>query len=379
MTSLWWQLRGPNRFVSRVAEELRAGKNVTLCLPEHTTDGLAEAIRVRLGDGESWPWYTIHADEQPDVKPIQILYARFVPGTTPDAIENTYGLVKEESFSGKIVWLDHFSKSTWPAWKEFLREYEHACGARSVFERTLFCTELKGELSLDPPIEDVRLSLQAYRGCVSSLDMLLYASYLASEDAPTDLSSSVLIWVTAQLAQWDPRLAEVLVRCDLPDVLSPLPVLRRLQAERGWDRQDSAQHSDSQYWASGIVDWVDGERKMHSAFLPNGDSANLIGQRIWSGEVSVLLPYVEDRRQQTLKDLKGILRVPFTTRFGEIISDLADLEIGHIETQLNMNGSSVNPEKKNHIRRLREIRNSLAHLQPVSLNLLLEEGVENGK
>jgi hypothetical protein len=342
-------------------------------------DGLATAIRSCLGDNESWPWYTIHADEQSELTPIRMLYARFVREARSDAIENTYGLVKEESFSGKIIWLDRLSKDTWPSWKEFIQEYEHACGAHSVLGRTLFCIELKGELSLDPPLEDVCLSLQIYRGIASSVDMLLFTSYLARLDASPNPVSNLVIWVTAQLAQWDPMLAEVLMKCDLPILLNPLPLLRQLNAERGWNRDDGARSSDSLDWARGILDWVDGERKIHSALMRDGESADRIERRIWSGEVSVLLPYVEERRQLMLRELKGILRVPFTTRFGEVINDLGDLEIGHIETQLNTSGTRVDMETRNSVRRLREMRNSLAHLQPVPMNLLLQEGAGNRK
>ncbi len=111
---------------------------------------------------------------------------------------------------------------------------------------------------------------------------------------------------------------------------------------------------------------------MHSASLALKDFKGIIARRIWSAEVGVILPFVEERRQEILTHLAGVLRVPFTTRFGEVISDVRDLEIGHIESQLINNGITVHPNVRRLVRRLREIRNCLSHLEPLSLDLLLD-------
>jgi hypothetical protein len=121
-----------------------------------------------------------------------------------------------------------------------------------------------------------------------------------------------------------------------------------------------------------MIDVIEGEENIHSASLALKDFKGTIARRIWSAEVGVILPFVEERRQEILTHLAGVLRVPFTTRFGEVISDVRDLEIGHIESQLINSGITVHPNVRRLVRRLREIRNCLSHLEPLSLELLLD-------
>jgi hypothetical protein len=93
-------------------------------------------------------------------------------------------------------------------------------------------------------------------------------------------------------------------------------------------------------------------------------------RRIWNAEVGVLLPFVEEQRQDILVRFAGVLRVPAMTRFGEAITDIRDREIGHIESQL-----AKNPAVSNSIRQLltqlRKIRNALSHLESLDPALLL--------
>jgi hypothetical protein len=113
-----------------------------------------------------------------------------------------------------------------------------------------------------------------------------------------------------------------------------------------------------------------GEEKVHSAYLALDDPKGEVERRVWSAQVGVLLPFVEERRQELLARLDGVLRVPFRTRFGEEITDLRDLEIGHIESQLLTSPLAVDPDVRRQVRRLREIRNSLAHLETLRPEVL---------
>jgi len=58
------------------------------------------------------------------------------------------------------------------------------------------------------------------------------------------------------------------------------------------------------------------------------------------------------------------------TRFGEVITDIRDLEIGHIESQRAKNPAASNSVRQL-ITQLRKIRNALAHLESLDPALLL--------
>jgi len=367
MSRLWWQLPGPSRFVARIVQDLRDGKNTVLCVPEHTPDGLASAIRSALG--EEWTWYTLQVQEETGVvDPIHLLFSRFVPHARPDALWNVGALATEEAFTGKPLWLDGLTPQMWPAWKAFLEDYEHACRSRSVFERTLFCIPLVGALALDPPEEDICLSRHSWQGYVDLLDMLVFTAILLQGRQMPELLKRVVVSTIAHLALWDPIVSEYLARESLDTIFAPIPILQEIAKERGWDGANEVLSLSA--WHRGMKDVVDGAAKDHSAILAACHDDRAIQRRIWSAEVGVMLPFVEEQRQAILARFAGVLRVPFTTRFGEEITNIRDLEIGHIESQLTKN-PAVSTEMRQLIKRLRKIRNDLSHLEPLDPALLL--------
>ena len=374
MSRLWWQLPGPSRFVARIIQDLRDGKNTVLCMPEHTPDGLLGSIRSIIGD--EWPWHTLQVQEDAGVvDPIHWLFARFVPHARPDALWNAGTLVTEDVFAGKLLWLDGLTPHTWPAWKAFLKDYEHACRSRSVFERTLFCIPLVGTLAHDPPAEDICLSHHYWQGYVDLLDMLVFTAVLLEGKPMPDLLKRVVIALIAHVALWDPLISEYLARENLQTIFAPTPLLQEIAKERGWDGGDEGLALSE--WHRGMQDIVDGTAKEHSALLALRHDTRALQRRIWTAEVGVLLPFVEEQRHDILARFAGVLRVPFMTRFGEEITDIRDLEIGHIESQL-----AKNPAVSNSIRQLitqlRKIRNALSHLESLDPALLLSGEVLRG-
>jgi hypothetical protein len=363
MSRLWWQLPGPQRFVAHVVADLRDGKNVVLCLPEHMPAGLQSAVRATLGDDE-WPWHTFDVGEGADERPERLLFARFVPDARADAIRSAQALTLEESFAGKVVWLEGLSGCSWPAWREFAAAYRHACQAVPVFKRTLFCIPLQGEPALDPPGEDVCLAQHHWRGAVDSLDSLLFAASLFDGAGLTALQRRVAVMLAARLSLWDPAVSERMAGERIERILDPVPLLREMAHERGWRAGARGE------WHAGAADIFDGEKKDHSAALALKDSNGEIAHRVWSAEVGVMLPFVEEKRRELIARLAGVLRVPHTTRFGEVIEDLRELEIGHIESQVNCL-AQVDAETRRLVWRLREVRNRLSHLEVLPPELLL--------
>lgn len=360
----WWTLPGPGSFVSRVVADLRDGKNVVLCLPAHAPGGLRAAVRAALGD-EDWPWHPFDvAADGTGARPEQTLFARFAPNAPADAIRNMHTLTREPGFAGKIVWLEGMPAESWPDWKAFLSTYQHACRSMPTFERTLFCTPLEGPLALDPPNEDVCLAQHHWRGAVDQLDIWLYTAALFAGRDMAPLHRRVAVAVAAHLALWDPAVSEALAAEPIESVLEPETLLRELGRGRGWYAGDAGE------WHVGTADDFEGEPATHSALLALGDAEGEVTRRIWSAQVGVLLPYVEEQRRALISRLRGVLSVPHQTRFNGVIEDIRDLEIGHIEHQANAN-PAVDPDTRRLLWRLREIRNCLSHLEVLPPALLL--------
>lgn len=169
--------------------------------------------------------------------------------------------------------------------------------------------------------------------------------------------------VIASLAVWDPLLAERLARQRLDVVFQPDKLLQAIAIERRWEGQEAS-------WHSGSMANVDGREVIHSAFLACNGPKDHLHRRVWSGQVGVLLPFVEERRQDLLMQLAGVLQVPYTTRFG-IVEDVRDLEIGHIESQLLTASPRGRSELVEFVRKLREIRNALAHQEAITAAQLM--------
>jgi hypothetical protein len=351
--------------VEGVVGALREGRNVVICLPEHAQGGLRDAV-ADVWNSDEWPLVRFNVDSRPGELPVQQLFARYVPSHPPGGIRNAATLAREPDFAGRVIWLGGMTPEVWPEWKRFLTEYGYACNGLSPFERTLFCAPVTGLPGADPPMEDVCLSAYRLSGCVTGLDILLYTHGVFEGRRMPDLLKQAAISVTAKVSMWDAETSERLGAESVERILDPLPVLKEIAAERGW-------HGEALPWHTGARDVFEGAERMHSAALAAADGtgpAREIFRRVWSAEVGVVLPFVEEVRQEILDRLEAVLQLPFTTRFNEVITDLRDLELGHIESQMGLRPSAFPRDIRELVPRLRKVRNCLAHHDPLTADML---------
>ncbi|MGQ9919132.1 MAG: hypothetical protein ACUVS7_17130 [Bryobacteraceae bacterium] len=326
-----------------------------------------------MNEGYECPWHVISFDGEPGSYPAQWLAGRIIPRISANTVVNANFLANHDAFGGRVIWLQNIGMKDWPAWRDFLAEYSHACRARPLMDRTVLCVAVVGRAATHPPAEDICLACHIWRGTVDSLDMVLYCSSLLRDRDLPIVRKQVLVAVVAGLALWDPAVAEELVSAEIDAIFEPRAILKDIGSRRGWTGEVAPDNEEG--WCLGLTNTIDGVEKIHSAALSFRDPSDDIRRRIWSAEVGVLFPYVENRRQDILKRLAGLLRVPFETRFGEIITDWRDLEIGHIESQIAMHGIPVGGETRRLLRRLREIRNCLAHQEVVPMELLFSDAM----
>jgi len=265
------------------------------------------------------------------------------------------------------------SLNSWAVWKRFLTECQHACRSRSLLDRGIFCTTLIGELALDPPVEDACLANHSWRGVVDYLDMLTYAASVIHRRRSSPVQHRLMVAIVSSLAQWDPRVCDHFADESLERILDPGPSLRELMLQRSWPK---TQKSDDliNCWHLGMIDDIDGKSVVHSAAITHNDPTCEIEKRVWSAEIGVLLPIIEEKRRGFLERYATVLRVPFETPFG-MITDVRDLEIGHIDYQIASCRTAIDPDVRRLIARLRDIRNALSHLTPVPISLLQDRSV----
>src|SRR5262249_34711844 len=141
------------------------------------------------------------------------------------------------------------------------------------------------------------------------------------------------------------------------------PSLRAMALQRNWPGEQGPDDL-ANCWHLGMIDDLDAKPMVHSAALAHNDPTSEIARRIWGAEIGVLLPFIEEKRRSFLEHYGKLLQVPFQTPFG-VVTDVRDLEIGHIDHQISTRRRGVGPDVRNLIARLRDIRNSLSHLEPV--------------
>lgn len=365
----WWKIPGPQYFIHNIVQELRDGKNVIVLLPEYSPDKFAVAVRESLD--EEGRWERIDYQNSSESLPIDFLYQYYVSDSQLEEIRTISNLFKHDRIKGKIIWIDGVSATSWPSWKKFIIRYESVCRGMSILERTVFCIPVKGVSASQAPVEEVCLSVRRYSGISNSLDMLMYASHLTRYSGFSGIKAKLVPVIISNLALWDANLAESLSRQSFETLLSPSEFLEKVAIKRGW-----LSDIRNPLWEAGMKDIFEGEESCHSCVLINETGRADLQRRLWSAEVAVLYPYIEEQRQIILNHLNKFLSVPYITRFGEVINDIKDLEIGHIEAVLSNSNSFSDRRMLNRISDLRKMRNDLAHLIPIENTQFLSEALQ---
>jgi hypothetical protein len=359
MNRMWWQLPGPARFIQQLVDRLH-DQSVVLLLPEHLPAGLYEQLDEAFSIYTDVVTYTVHEDA--GVSPLEQLCTQFIDDRGIYVEPSLQALLREKHFGNHVIWLDGINATNWPAWREFLLDYAEVFRAQPTDGRTVFCAPLVGEMATVPNVpNDIGITLLQWYGCVDRLDMLLYVSQLLRSRAMPELERQLLTEIITDLALWDPMVAEQLTQLDFAEFIQAPNELVAVAEERGWM---STINGAKPRWKDGVVDWFSGEERVHSAYLAIRQSKEL-EKRIWSAEVRVLFPYVEEIRHRVLEHYCGLLHVPYRTVFG-VIEDPADLEISHIHDQLKRLCYKVGSEVLDYLERLRLLRNDLAHRQVVA-------------
>lgn len=361
MRTLWWSLPGPSAFAKLAADDLLDGKNLCLLLPAVMPRGLRAAIQDQLPDPEGWDWRDLNLSYLPDeeaAQPVRLLFDVFCKDVPPGLVRNCTNLVREADFHGKLIWVEGIPEAHWPAWRDFLLEYAEQSRSLPVHERTRFLFVLEGRLAEMAPNPLITLSLRQWSGTVDKLDMMLYCSSLYGRSPLGPLHKSLAVHLLANVAKWDPHTADRLSGLELKELVEPIPALTELAEEYEYGGPEAA-------WCEGTLNVVEGREYVHSALLAATGETELLTRRIWEAQLATLFPVLEELRMALLDYFDPILTVPFITPHGQI-DEKIDLEIGHIYYQIRQfPESEVDPNIRQHVRMLRDLRNDLAHLTPV--------------
>ena len=344
-----WDLPGARRFVESACDLLRAGNNVVASFPGSIPDGFDNAVSVSIGNA-------LHLDRLSGTgTPLENLrqYA-----AQPTHIHSVTDLCEDAGFRGRLVQPYGLDADSWVAWRDFLGAYAQASRSRPLLGRSLFL--LAGCPPPNEPPAEVGVVDMTWDGSIDNVDLLLFANEKLRERTPDPLLRSLLANTVARVAAWDYETAANLVVENDQTIMDPTEVLRANANEKGWTTETPLDWRLGTASRTGVA---------HPARAAVEDPPAEIERRLWSAQLAVLLPWIEERRHDVvadnLYDVKQQMRID-----GDGQSDPYDIEVGELYELFARRGGHRGIRKT--LQCLRHGRNVLAHRQHLSYERVLK-------
>jgi hypothetical protein len=362
MALSWWDIPGPNRFVRRVENDLRDRVNVVAGLPAGAGRDWFSFFRRHWAEGQG-RMEVLHVDG--DVRsPLNILSETFT--ANPVGTTTLSGLVCESAFQGKTIGVLLENANSVRSWADFLVAYERECRLIDPLYRAVLLVATEGIAPRLLPPTETHLRVHLYDGYARPHDCFMYAWVLLGAEEKQAWRTELKMALSAQLAQWDPRLCEEFSDRDIGSIM------RRVTAVGALKAGDNAHAADDhdEGWARGVLQRRDGEAVFHSGWVARDTASHEFERRVWSAQVQVLFPLIEQLRRQSIDRYSSRFRMPVQVGDTEFVSDPYELEI----TMVHRIVSRLSGIPQNVVRLLenaREFRNALAHLEPLTIQQLL--------
>ncbi len=268
---------------------------------------------------------------------------------------------------GQCIFVDGIADCDWDSWRQFLREFEAASRSKPSDTRPLIIAVARGIPRARFQLACEALAVAPWSGVIGELDTMTYIDQRLRARGGT-LPKHHKIWVRqiAALAVWDLAIADFLL--DLPEreLFSPFAALRAAHAALMPNGR-----SMTADWHTGGKESFDGIELLHPFVLLSNDDPNReLDLRIWTAQASELLPLIEIRRRELLKPLRQQLP-PLLWFDNQKLDSLEDLEIGSL-AHVAKRERGVSQVLREHLARLARYRNSLAHLETLGSDEMLD-------
>lgn len=357
-----WSLPGPAGFIADVIDALREGANVVVGASKHTCPALALELEDRVANEG---WSTSEPITPTGLEPLEALYAALDVDDDPSTRRSVVSLIRRIEAKRMIV-IAGIESAQWPAWRQFLEEYANASRSVPAVDRSQLLVVTSGVPKAQLPGRAPALTPLIWDGVVGEADVFSYVIHaLRGRSRRVDSRAKLVARIVTRLALWDFALVDRLLELDPSDLFNPAEAIRVAASDLpAWQQLGIS-------WEEGGAAEFDGETMQHAvALVRGGDSGGELEMRLWAAQASELLPILELCRRRLAKrmmDARFSLPVELD---GELIHDLLDVEIGpllHLARQHRLPPNIVDVARK-----LRALRNELAHLRPLSADEALD-------
>ena len=219
---------------------------------------------------------------------------------------------------------------------------------------------LTGSPPADPPLADVGLEVRIWDAVLDHIDLLLFASERLRQRDEEPLMQVLLASTVASVAAWDFETADMLVSEEGRTILNPCERLRGFAHERNWTADTPNDWRLGTTSRSGIA---------HPALAALENPPTELHRRLWSAQLSVLFPWIEERRQETVAENLAEIRRQMQS-FGDDKRDPFELELGDLFRLFDQSTGSRRFRK--FFKNFRDVRNKLAHGGHISYSSVLK-------
>jgi len=353
-----WLLPGAMAFVESVVEAIRDGANVVVAAPANASGALAHVLDDRLAN-DNW---RLAGPLQPSGRPpIDEICAGLEIDDERGPSGKTVASLIARMEDKRVVIVSAVDIPQWPAWARFLGEYANACRSVDKFDRTQLLLVTSGVPADQLPAKAPALQSLAWNGHIGEGDVFAYVlQFWRRTGTRIDARAKLVARIVTRLALWDFDLVDRFLDLNWQDLFDPTQALRSIDDDReSWVGLGST-------WEEGGLADFDGERMVHALVLfRNGDPKRELVMRLWAAQAAELMPALELKRRQLADRMKASRGLPSSLRLNdEPVLDLNDVEIGGLLHLARIH--RLPPNIIQTAQRYRDIRNKLAHLEPVS-------------
>ena len=344
-----WNLPGGRRFIDGVCNSLLSGSSVVMSFPGTVPEGLDDSLSAALGNA-------LHVgDLSATAKPLNDLRHEYA--CHPSHVNSIRDLCDDLGFQGRLVRLRNLNEGNWPAWRDFLGRYAQTSRSRHLLGRSLFWVPLSSCDTLEPPPTDVALTHSTWDSILDDVDLLLFATERLRQRSGDTLLRSLLANIVARVASWDYDTADALLAKSDRTILDPTEFLRAIARRKGWTADTPLDWRLGTESRSGVA---------HAARAALDNPPSEVNRRLWSAQLSVLLPWIEYRRYDTVaNNLKQVRRQMHRAGHGQ--NDPFELEVGDLARMFRGAHHSL----RKIFQRLRYVRNKLAHQEHLTPDSVL--------
>jgi len=364
-----WSLPGPAAFVESVMEAIRDGANVVVGAPANVSDTVGLVLEDRLAD-DSW---RLAGPLRPSGRaPIDEICAKLEIDDDERPSSKTVASLIARMESKRVVIISAVDSLQWPAWMRFAGEYASASRSVDKFDRTQLLLITSGVPEERLPAKAPALQSLTWNGHVGEGDVFGYVlQFWRRKGRRIDAQAKLVARIVTRLALWDFDLIDRLLELSVRELFDPTVALRAVDDGREvWAKLGPT-------WEEGGLADFDGERLSHALMLFRaGDPKLELSMRLWAAQAAELLPALELKRRQLAQRMKSNRSLPPALRLNdEAVRDLNDIEIGGLLHLARIH--RLPPDIVRTAEKYRDMRNKLAHLEPLSADEALE--LLNGK